>query len=114
MNCDCSALPPIFDYEQRPFDFLRRLQEIDTGAFQRLFQCNACNQLWRIDDFDRLQAQFVTKLPSRENWQSFDSSMLEREFLYKPSDQPCSWANCPNRAVMGMAICAEHLKRSSP
>lgn len=112
MKCDCTNLPDLFKLESRP-ELEAETEEIAVGNWVRLHKCRSCGQLWRIDESDRLQTQFVVRIPSAEIWETFDASELQKQFLISSrgglSATKCIWAGCGNPQVKGVAYCADHL-----
>jgi len=112
MSCDCSNLPDLFKIESRP-GFEAGAERIAVGNWVRLHQCRSCGQLWRIDEWDKYQAQFAVRVPSAEAWESFDASELQKQFLVSArgglTDAKCAWSGCKNCQVKGVAYCADHL-----
>ena len=112
----CAGLPAIMYFEERPLDFTRRLEQVDAANFQRLFRCGMCGQHWRIDDWDKYQVRIAVKIADPASWLTFDASTLEKELLLRTrggaGTEGCAWANCPNPALAGMAICVDHLVQS--
>jgi hypothetical protein len=111
--CVCAKLPAAIYVEDEPPGFLASLVEVATGNWVKLCQCPRCQQLWRVDEWDKYQTQFAVKVPSRDDWQSFNAKPLQLERLVESrgglSNEKCIWASCKNRAIRGVVYCPEHL-----
>src|SRR3546814_2487953 len=86
---------------------------VATGNWVHLHTCATCGQLWRIDEWDKYQVQFVVRIPPGIQWEAFDSSPLQRQFLVRSrgglADAECAWSGCHGKAVQGVAYCVENL-----
>jgi hypothetical protein len=110
--CECAKLPDLFKLESQP-GFDKRTTRIATGNWIHLHRCAACGQSWRIDEWDKFQVQFVVRIPPGVEWETFDSSPLQKQFLVRSrgglTHTECAWSGCHGKAVQGVAYCAEHL-----
>lgn len=111
--CHCATLPDIIYWESRPAEFESMLIELSTGNWIKLFRCSECQQLWRVDEWDKYQVQFAVKVPSVDGWETFDAAPLEKLLLLQSrggtSNNTCAWAHCGKPAMMGVAFCVDHL-----
>jgi len=112
MVCDCATLPDIFKLETHP-ELEKRTVEVATGSWVRLHRCKECSQLWRIDEWDKYQIQFVVRVPPGTSWQELDADPLQKQFLLQSrggaTNSECAWAGCHGSAVRGVAYCIDHL-----
>jgi uncharacterized Zn finger protein (UPF0148 family) len=112
MPCECAQLPDIFKLAIRP-SFEASVDKIAVGIWVRLHKCPVCGQHWRIDESDKLQTQFVVRIPSIEGWERFDASSLAKEFLVQSrgglTNRTCMYSGCTEFQVNGVAYCANHL-----
>jgi hypothetical protein len=113
MECKCAQLREIIDVEDAPAGFVKSLEEVAVGDWVRLMKCHHCKQYWRVDEWDKYQAQFAIKLKSDEGWETLDVVPLQKNFLLQSrggtTEQECKWANCTNNRVKGAAYCVDHL-----
>ena len=112
MNCGCSDLPDLFKTEASP-GFEQTTVRLATGNWVHLHQCSTCGQLWRIDQSDKYQIQFVVRIPAGVDWEQFDVSTLQKNFLMKSrgglTEEQCIWRGCQGKRVKGVVYCVEHL-----
>jgi len=114
MSCYCNKLNPIVDVEAAPPDFDEKLKIIKKDTWCNLKQCKTCEQLWRVDIWDRLQTQFAVKLETDKNWVTLDTTELQKDFLLNSRggtdiSKTCIWAGCNYPAVKGVVYCINHL-----
>jgi hypothetical protein len=111
--CHCTELPAALYVDLQPSAFLESLVPVATGNWVKLYRCASCQQLWRVDEWDKYQTQMAVKVPMLEGWQAFDAKPLELQLLIESrgglSGEPCIWAGCAKAAVKGVVYCAEHL-----
>ncbi len=111
MPCKCSQLPDIVKLDNHPE--IGRFELLETGNWVRLFRCPCCDQLWSVDEFDKLQTQFAVKIPERDGWREFDTTLLRRDYLIRSrgglTDEKCIRQGCDQPRVRGVVYCAEHL-----
>jgi hypothetical protein len=112
MSCSCAKLPDLFKLGSHA-GLEQRAGQIAVGNWACLHRCEACGQLWRIDEWDKYQTQFAAKVPVVDGWESFDTTGLQKDFLVKTrgglTNTQCSWAGCKNVQVKDVAYCADHL-----
>ena len=111
--CQCSLLPDIIYYDQRPNGFEDSLVKVANGPWVELFRCSSCSQFWRIDMWDKYRIRFAVKVVSEMGWIEFDSTVLEKELMLKErgghGEATCICINCQQPVVMGMLLCIDHL-----
>lgn len=111
MSCSCTNLPDLFKLETYP-DFILGTVRVATGYWVHLHKCTNCDQLWRLDEWDKYQSQFVVRIPSNIDWTQFDATSLQKQFLVQSrgglSQELCGWHGCQSKCVNGVAYCVEH------
>ena len=111
--CNCSGLASLLNIADESAGFVAQLNHVSDGDWVTLFLCPDCQQLWRIDVWDKLQTQIAVKVPSKLGWEAFDSKPLILESLVQQhgglSDDACIWAGCDARAVKTVVYCPSHL-----
>ena len=100
---ECADLPAVLYFDEHARWFRSRLEELEAVDYRRLYRCRGCGQLWRVDAWD---SPIAMKIAERETWRTFAVPALPS----RKSNEPCAWQGCANRAIDGMAICAEHLQ----
>lgn len=114
--CQCTKLPELLYLESKPDGFDSTLVELSVGNWVKLFRCEECNQLWRIDEWDKYQTQFAAKVPDIETWESYDTTQFQKQLLLQSrgglSNSICNWACCEKPAVKGVVFCVDHLFES--
>ena len=114
MKCHCKELSQLIDVENASTDFENRLTELESGNWVRLMQCPHCNQLWRVNVWDKYQVQFAFKIEDIEGWEEFDGLEFQKKFLLESrggteSSGECAMQNCVDLPVKNVAFCVEHL-----
>ncbi|AHK16283.1 hypothetical protein [Thalassolituus oleivorans] len=111
--CNCNEQPTLIDISENYSDFKSKLQQLVVGDWVLLMQCPDCKQLYRVDECDKYQTCYAVKIPSRENWEAFDSESLIREQIVQNrgglTNELCMWSGCDIKQVKGSAYCANHL-----
>ena len=114
--CQCAELPEVIYFGSEPDVFQSTLVELSVGNWVKLFRCSDCEQLWRIDEWDKYQTQFAAKVPDIDTWETYDTTPFEKQLLLQSrgglSDNICTWARCGQPAVKGVAFCVDHLFES--
>jgi hypothetical protein len=112
MSCRCVDLPDLFKLEDHP-GFIESTIRIATGNWVHLHKCANCGQLWRVDESDKYQVQFVVRISSSADWEQFDAVPLQKLFLLQSrgglSNEQCIWRGCQGKCVKGVVYCVEHL-----
>jgi hypothetical protein len=111
--CECNQLSDAIYLELLPSTFYNTLTEQEVGDWVRLFRCSDCEQLWRIDEWDKYQNQIAIKIPTTREWELFDSSAHVKQLILQSrggeTNEICRMARCNRAAVMGVAFCIDHL-----
>lgn len=111
--CNCSEQPTLMDISDCYSDFKSKLNQLDVGNWVFLKQCLGCCQYYKVDEWDKYQPYYAVKIPSQDNWESFDSKSLIKEQMVLNrgglTNDPCIWAGCNIQQVKGNAYCVEHL-----
>ena len=111
MPCICGSLTEIEKVESNGA-FFTSLPVIEAGDWVKLCQCPSCNQLWCVDEWDKLNISFARKLRDSTNWQS-GAEELQKQYLARArgvqKNVSCVQAGCDNVALNGSAFCVEHL-----
>jgi hypothetical protein len=112
MTCPCGGLPEIFKLGAHR-DFYKYAVRVAESEWAYLYKCASCGRLWRADKWDKLQVQFVVRVPEGSDWERFDSSSLQKQFLVQSrgglTQEPCIWQGCQGQRVKGVVYCVEHL-----
>ena len=112
MSCICAELPDLFKLETYP-GFKESTVRVASGNWVHLHKCTSCGQLWRLDEWDKYQVQFVVRIPLSTDWEQFDAVPLQKQFLVQShgglSLEQCIWHGCQNKRVQGVVYCVEHL-----
>ena len=115
MTCICAELPDLFKLEAHP-GFIEGTVRLATGNWVHLHKCANCGQLWRMDEWDKYQVQFVVRIPSGTDWEQFDAAPLQKQFLVQSrgglSKEQCIWRGCQGKRVNGVVYCVEHLYKT--
>ena len=127
--CNCDSLPACLIDPQFPGAFtsdagVRNFQNyfegLPTGPFEPPlafgstdYRCSLCGQRWYIEVFpeEDLEPGFAFKT---DELPSIQKARSTRQFLLVLgnngfSEEPCTWAGCPNRRLEGRALCHAHL-----
>ena len=111
--CNCKEQPELIDISNIYSDFKSTLNQLEFGNWVMLMQCPECEQLYKVDEWDKYQTCFAVKIQSKENWEAFDSESLIKEQMIKNRDgltnDNCMWAGCNIKQVKGSAYCVNHL-----
>ena len=111
--CSCLDLPALVYVEDQPADVFARMEHMATGNWVELYRCPRCHQFWRVDAWDKYQAQIAVKVPSENGWESFDGKPLILGSIVQArgglSTAICVWSGCGAKAVNGVAYCPAHL-----
>jgi len=114
--CSCSDLPDLIYVEEHPTDLFVRMEHVGTGNWVELYHCPSCHQFWRVDAWDKYQVQIAVKVPSQEEWLSFDCKPLILDAIVQVrgglSSETCVWSGCGAKAVNGVAYCPVHLSEA--
>lgn len=112
MNCACASLPDLFKLEACP-GFEKATVRLASGNWVHLHKCSTCGQLWRLDEWDKYQTQFVVRIPAGADWELFDATPLQKNFLVQSrgglTDEQCIWHGCQEKRLKGVVYCVEHL-----
>lgn len=115
MNCNCTNSADIFKLEDNP-GFEIHIVKLATGNWVHLYQCLGCGQFWRVDEQDKYRPRFVVRIPSKEGWEQFDSTALEKKYLVQArggvTDELCIWQRCSGNRVKGVTYCVDHLYKT--
>lgn len=113
-ECQCQKLNEV----ERVYEnasFFTSLEEVEQGDWVYLRRCAQCGQLWAVDEWDKGQVQFATKIPAdaKSNWQ-VPNVEAQKRFLAKSrggfsASEICAWARCGKPCVVGSAYCIDHL-----
>jgi hypothetical protein len=117
MSMDCSDLSAAIwldrDYPRLSFEPRLETLGIAGHGWITIARCSDCGQIWRVDRPDKYSVDLAIKVSSPDAWTADDDRRVRLEYLkhsYGGEDaQNCIWAACPNRALKGVAMCAEHL-----
>ncbi len=111
--CNCNELLNLVDITNKHSAFQGHLNEIAKGNWVTLMECPECNQLWKVDEWDKFQTLYAVKIPEKEGWQDFDNVSLIKDKMISNrgglTETKCMWADCNNIQVKGSAYCINHL-----
>jgi hypothetical protein len=114
-TCNCSK-NKWFTYGHlgmSPYDQMKTIG-IDESGWRKYVQCCICNQIWLVDEFDKLQYLFAIKVDEKLNKEQYEKIIirLRYEVLCErfggESIEVCSWYQCKNKALNGLKICYLH------
>lgn len=113
MNCTCSKQENLVDITRNHSAFKNGLEPVAVGNWVRLMRCSTCNQLWKVDEWDKYQELYAFKLQSAEGWEEYDSAALVKDKIIENrgglEEAKCLMAGCSEKQVKGSAYCAHHL-----
>ncbi|MDX2425669.1 MAG: hypothetical protein QNK15_05380 [Cycloclasticus sp.] len=76
-------------------------------------RCPECGQYYKVDEWDKYQTCYAVKIPSQDNWESFDSESLIKDQMTVNrgglTNDSCMWSGCNLKQVKGSAYCVNHL-----
>ena len=111
--CNCGRLEDIVscgDNEVEEFIRPKQLRFLKEKPRLRLYVCPECDTYWQVDHNDR--GPLAIKVVEPFTWESFDDRPLRLKFMEQfhggSSDNPCLWKGCGCKALVGMALCAQH------
>lgn len=111
--CHCKEQPVLVDITNEHSAFKSKLTQLDVGNWVLLMACPDCNQLWKVDEWDKYQICYAVKVLTQENWESFDNESLIKEQMVKNrgglEKENCRWSGCNFKQVKGSAFCVNHL-----
>ncbi|NVK88869.1 MAG: metal-binding protein [Gammaproteobacteria bacterium] len=116
MNCTCIKQESLVDITRNHSAFKKNLDPVAVGNWERLMRCPVCNQLWKVDEWDKYQDLYAFKLQSAEGWEEFDSVELIKNKIIENrgglETASCLMAGCVDKQVKGSAYCAHNLYES--
>ncbi len=111
--CNCKEQPTLIDISNYHSEFKSKLSQLEVGNWVLLMQCPDCNQLYKVDEWDKYQTCYAVKIPSSVDWESFDSESIIKEQMVQNrgglTNEPCMWSGCDINQVKGSAFCVNHL-----
>ena len=111
--CNCSEQPTLIDISNSHSDFKSKLNKLEVGNWVLVMQCPDCCQHYKVDEWDKYQTCYAVKIPSQDNWESFDRESLIKDQMVVNrgglTNEPCMWTGCNLKQVKGSAYCANHL-----
>ena len=111
--CNCQQQSDLVEISNNHSEFKARLSRLEVGNWVLLMSCTDCKQLWKVGEWDKYQNCYAVKIPSRENWEAFDSESLIKELMIKNrgglTDSECLSSGCSVNQVKGSAYCVNHL-----
>ena len=114
--CNCEEQPTLIEISNNHSDLKSKLKQVDVGNWVLLMQCPSCKQLYKVDEWDKYQTCYAVKIPSSENWETFDSEPLIKNQMIQNrgglTNDPCMLAGCNIKQVKGSAYCVDHLYSS--
>lgn len=115
-DCHCQQQVELVEISNQYSDFIARFTQVDLGNWVKLMECPRCGQLWKVDVYDKYQTVYAVKIPSKSDWEQFDSEARIKARMIENrgglADKKCMWAKCKNRQVRGSAYCVDHLYAS--
>lgn len=114
--CNCNEQDILVDITDNHTDFKNQMETLAHGNWVLLMECPKCQQLWKVDEWDKYQTLYAIKISSQENWEEIDSRSLIEERIIKNRGglvaEGCMIAECNNNQVKGSAFCAKHMYES--
>jgi hypothetical protein len=111
--CNCLEQPDLVDISNNHSEFKSKLSKLEVGKWVLLMSCPDCEQLWKVDEWDKYQNCFAFKIHSREDWEAFDSEALVKELMVKKrgglTDSECLSSGCSLNQVKGSLLCQSSL-----
>jgi hypothetical protein len=112
MTCECDHLPSVLNLETYPHGLTGQLILIDRAAWLTLQKCENCDQLWQLDNIDRLQTNLAIKLDKNVEWRDFKDKPARYQYLIESrgglSEKICIMEGCSQKALMSLAHCPFH------
>ena len=112
-RCSCNKQQMLVDITSSHSSFKANLNEVEVGNWVMLMECLECNQLWKVDEWDKYQTLYAVKIQKRNGWEEFDSkSMIKEKMILNRGglvDTKCMWAGCTKKQVVKSAYCIDHL-----
>ena len=91
---------------------MRELEFIDRKNWHELYRRPEDGTHWRLDAEDKFQQRYLVRIDDRQNWDSFDSSELEKQLLLESRGglgaAQCVCAGCRVQVLLGSAFCLNH------
>lgn len=113
MTCNCEAYDAMTDITPCYSDFTSKLKVIAYGDWVKLMHCEQCLQYWKVDEWDKYQTLYATKIVDTAGWKEFDNAHLVKQKMVQNRDDQshdrCMWQACSQYAVNGSAYCVDHL-----
>ena len=111
--CNYNEQSTLVEITKNHSAFQSALNKIAAGSWVKLMECPDCAQLWKVDEWDKLQTLYAVKISEKENWERFDSIPLIKEKMVLNRggliETECMWAGCNNMQIKGSAYCVNHL-----
>ena len=111
--CQCIDRSVLVDINNEHSSFKSKLEKLEVGNWVLLMSCPECKQLWKVDEWDKYQISYAVKVPTKENWEDFDSENLIKQAMIENRGglihEKCMWAGCSINRVKGSAYCVNHL-----
>lgn len=109
MACECDQLPSVLDLKTYPHGLDNNLTPIDRTAWLTLQKCENCDQLWQLDNIDRLQTNLAIKLDTNVEWRDFDDRPYRYQYLIDSrgglSEEICIMEGCQQKSLKSLAHC---------
>lgn len=110
----CALLPSAFwldrDFSRKEFEETLDFDGTDQSGWIVRASCRDCGQRWRVDHSDGRNVALAIKVT--EPWTAEQDRSARIEYLRRSfggdDNARCVWAGCSNRALRGVAMCAEH------
>jgi len=111
--CKCRKRSVLTETSNTYQEFISGLVRLEVGNWVLLMQCPKCDQLYKVQEWDKYQNTYALKVASSEGWQDVDieSPIKERMIQNRGglSAEACRWSGCKERQVKGSAFCVHHL-----
>lgn len=117
MSINCDQLPESFwldhDYSRSEFEQRLRIVGRTEDSWTTIADCVDCDQRWRLDTPDKYTVDLAIKVSKKNTWTEADDRKVRIDYLKRSYDgesiYKCTWGECPNKALKGVLMCAEHL-----
>lgn len=111
-TCNCASFGELVDISNDYRRFVDPLRLLDSGDWIKLMQCPACEQHWRVDEWDKYQTLYALKLASPTGWQQIDTAPVIKQRMLENhhgvDHVTCLAAGCALLALKGRAYCVDH------
>jgi hypothetical protein len=112
MSCTCQLRPSIQRVDGSISKIYPNYNQIGRAGWQILVECPDCGQLWKVDEWDKLQVQLAMKLDGPKDMNTSDKERRKAYLLESRGglgSEQCSRMGCEAAQVRDSAYCLDHL-----